>query len=63
MTGLLIVLLIFCLLCVAVYYITSMPGVPAFVRPIAYAVLCVLVIIWLVGQLGGGLGLGHLSRC
>lgn len=56
MLSLLSALLIFCVVCWAVYYLTSLPGVPPPVRVIAYVVLAVFAIIWLAERLPGGLG-------
>jgi hypothetical protein len=59
--SLLIPLLVFCLICVAIYFFTQMPGVPAFVRPVAYGVAVLFAILWLVGLLGHG-SAPHLYR-
>jgi hypothetical protein len=61
--GLIEALLVFCLLCTLVYFITGLPGVPPMVRTVAYVVLCIVAILWLLnGSLGlGGFPLGR--RC
>jgi membrane protein implicated in regulation of membrane protease activity len=61
MISILIILAVFCLVAYLVDYLTRLPGVPPPVRVIAYAVLTVVAIVWLIQFLPGGLHLGRIS--